>query len=211
MQCPPGECPCDTDSTRGPPLAGESDAVVVARERESHPTSPDETQGEALDRTGLLLTYLLRLKDQGHAWHSAPDKPVCQGVVVAHSRSRLGRSMADPVLIPRWKVRSKTLPRPGWQSAEVSVRGQRHLCPGDPYRVLSPPVVRCNPASDALSSRTWWGRVGPPLPRLIPTGELGAWWGPSASPPKPQTGSALGKATLGTQAHWPGWQAQGEW
>jgi len=64
--------------------------------------SPDETPGEALDRTGLLLTYLLRLKDQGHAWHSAPDKPVCQGVVCGpQQESRLGRSMADPVLRPR--------------------------------------------------------------------------------------------------------------
>ena len=52
------------------------------------------------------------------------------------------------------------------------------------------------PASDALSSKTWWGRVGPPPAPIDPlTGERpGPWWGPSAAPPQPQTGSPLGKA-----------------
>lgn len=72
-------------------------ATVDPHGRESHPTSPDENQGEALDPP-LLRTDLLLLRDQGHAWHSAPDKPVCQGVVAwPTAGSRLGRSMADPV------------------------------------------------------------------------------------------------------------------
>lgn len=52
------------------------------------------------------------------------------------------------------------------------------------------------PASDALSSKTWWGRVGPPLPRLIPSqGTAWALVGAQCCPTPTTDWVALGQGT----------------